>query len=116
MATRITVRTGDELHITATGTVKLYDGHAGNGPDGDEAIGTPSAADPDSAGFYPLRNELTGSLVARIGADGLPFLVGSELALRAATTGELYLTVNDNIMTNNSGSFAVVVEFTGGVF
>jgi RHS repeat-associated protein len=51
------------------------------------------------------------SLVGRIGADGTPFDVGSAATINASA-GELYLGVNDNFYSDNSGSWTV--EITAG--
>jgi hypothetical protein len=54
------------------------------------------------------------SLIAKIGADGTPFEVGTHFtALSVATSGELYLGVNDNHFPDNRGMWTAVV--TGGM-
>jgi hypothetical protein len=51
------------------------------------------------------------SLVAKIGLDGTPFEVGTSFtALSVATSGELYLGVNDNHFPDNRGSWTVVIN------
>src|ERR1700691_3850104 len=51
------------------------------------------------------------SLIAKIGIDGTPFEVGTSFtALSVATSGELYLGVNDNHFPDNRGSWTVVVN------
>jgi len=51
------------------------------------------------------------SLIAKIGLDGTPFEVGTSFtALSVATSGELYLGVNDNHFPDNRGSWTVVVN------
>ncbi len=51
------------------------------------------------------------SLIAKIGINGTPFEVGTSFtALSVATSGELYLGVNDNHFVDNRGSWTVVVN------
>ena len=63
-----------------------------------------------------MPDELIGALVGKIGSGGTPFLIGSDAAITADTTGELYVVINDNYMDNNSGFFDIVIEFEGGLF
>ena len=49
------------------------------------------------------------SLIGRIGEDGAPFPVGSQLQSKADTDGRLFLGVNDIDVGNNAGEFTVTV-------
>jgi hypothetical protein len=53
------------------------------------------------------------SLIGRIGSHGSPFEVGSSLTFSVPPTasGELYLGFNDNLYSDNSGSFKATVSF-----
>ena len=59
----------------------------------------------------PLASAPRMALVGRIGATGLPFLVGRGYQAPVTTTGELYLAPNDYWYqtSDNSGSLAVTV-------
>lgn len=57
-----------------------------------------------------------GSLVAKIGEGGTPFLVGGSYDEVATTAGTLFLAINDNVGTppeyhgDNAGGFAVQIR------
>jgi hypothetical protein len=56
-----------------------------------------------------------GALVARVGADGTPFLIGDASSFTAPATGELFLAVNDFyddplFLADNNGGFAVFIS------
>ncbi|NWG00489.1 MAG: hypothetical protein HXY19_06060 [Thermoanaerobaculaceae bacterium] len=48
-------------------------------------------------------------LIAKIGEDGAPFFLGRSYQARLATSGRLYLGVNDKDTANNKGEFTVKV-------
>jgi hypothetical protein len=98
--TGINVRAGDTITFDADGTVRLS-GNA-NDSSGPAGIGR-RAAD------APMRDAPAGSLIARIGDSG-PILVGDRRTIaRAPVGGELYLTVNDDHLGDNSGEYRVNV-------
>jgi hypothetical protein len=113
----VNVDDGDQVNILAEGLVSITDlaGISANGPDGNADLGTPIEADvtygSDVADDQPMPDELYGALVAKIGANGDLFLVGSECTFVAPTDGELLFTVNDRPVENNDGFFSVVVRF-----
>jgi hypothetical protein len=105
--------TADEpVSVTASGnslTADLlqYPG-AISGPDGQDwnlGCGQYEGAPPPCA----MNDAPYGALVGRIGEDGEPFLIGSDLTFTPATSGDLYLAVNDNIgyYDDNSGSYRI---------
>jgi hypothetical protein len=61
----------------------------------------------------PVPNAQKGALVARIGDNGIPFLVGNELDFTAGNTGTLWLGINDGPSTaslsDNTGSVAISI-------
>ena len=72
-------------------------------------------ADPGGAqgrsatGAAPLPREDIGALIARIG-NGEPFVVGESFdSLYISRSGRLFLTVNDDVLQDNSGQFQVSV-------
>ncbi len=102
----IDVRAGETLNITATGRVqfsrKVEDV---TGPNGQSAITRPRA---------PMPNMPVSALVARVG-NSAPFFVGARgNALSAPQNGRLYLGINDDILTDNSGEFRVTVTVNPG--
>ena len=86
----VNVDDGDQVSIMADGVVTITDlsGISGNGPDGNEELGTPVEADvtygTNVADEQPMPNELYGAL---------------------------HFTVNDRPVENNDGFFSVVVRF-----
>ena len=97
--TRVELRAGDYLYISTTGRVQWA---PGNNVD---ANGTPSAG-----GNAPLPGAGAGALIGRIG-NGQAFLVGVNLdGYRVPTGGRLYLMVNDDMLTDNTGQFRASIS------
>jgi Caspase domain len=100
--TKQDVSEGQRVRIEATGQVTHAVGSPQVGPDGDPR--------PELRQFNLLPSTNHAALIAKIGDQGQPFLVGSSLNTVAYTTGRLYLGVNDAGLGNNSGSFNVRIE------
>jgi Ca2+-binding EF-hand superfamily protein len=99
--TGIDVRAGDTLDIGATGRVQF----SRQANDVTDADGEPAL----KRARAPMPNMPVGALVARVG-NSAPFFVGARgSALRVPQTGRLYLGINDDILTDNSGEFRVTV-------
>jgi hypothetical protein len=93
-ASGVSVVSGQEYALTATGTFTYTPGGPDTGPEG--AAGTlPDCIIPTA----PIV-----CLIAKIGAAGSWFEVGASLTFTAPTSGELYFTVNEN--TTLPGAFA----------
>jgi hypothetical protein len=100
--TGINVRAGDPLRFEATGTA-LWAPERSTGP-----AGRPK---PGSDPVLPMPDGPAGALIGRIGTDGDVFLIGDEQGLfRARTSGRLYLTLNDDYLDDNSGSYRVRIH------
>ena len=100
--TGIDVQAGDRMTFTATGTVQLSTGAEDIADPG----GTRSGRVPPDG---PFPRDKAGALIAKIG-DAAPILIGARAdALRAPTTGRLYLSVNDDFHGDNKGNFNVQV-------
>jgi hypothetical protein len=56
----------------------------------------------------PLPDALAGALIGRID-NGRPFGIGNLSALLMPASGVLYLGINDDIVSDNSGEFQVVI-------
>ena len=107
--TGIDLRTGDSLTITATGSI-VAGRRAGNvTPDGGR-VGFGSIA-----GAYPVANAGVGALIGYIrlpnGQITQPFAVGSQQTITAPVDGRLFLLVNDDNYSDNSGSFNVRISY-----
>lgn len=105
--TGVTVAAGDRVGITASGQVYI-DPSFPVGPDGDQAC-TPSVDHP--GGPFPAVNLPCWSLVGRIG-DGTPFEIGTSI-LVVASAGRVYLGVNDDNFTDNSGNWTARIKLGG---
>lgn len=102
--TGIDLRAGDSISVTTAGRIQFSpsEGDVAE-PDGVEGRGTTNA---------PLPSANIGTLLGRIGITP-PFVVGNSLdSLRVPRAGRLFLTVNDDILQDNSGEFQVSVIIT----
>ena len=92
---------GDHVAFRATGQIQFTQSAGQNaGPDGNDSVRRPD---------YPVTAMPVGGLIGKVGTSG-PFPIGSNaqpIVMPAA--GRLMLGVNDNIWTDNSGYFSVVI-------
>ena len=101
----LVVRKGQRLRISATGRVSLGSGR----------FSTPAGltGSPDSEKL--MRNEATGALIAVIGDDNDDFLViGTRRDFVSQRDGVLFLGLNEGNLTDNTGTFDVVIEAEAG--
>jgi hypothetical protein len=98
--TGITVNAGDKVVFQASGQI-TYGRSPGQtaSPDGG----------PDRRPNYPLPSVPVGALLGRVG-NSAPFGIGTQTQpLPMPASGRLMLGVNDNELTDNGGSYTVVV-------
>jgi hypothetical protein len=108
--TGIDVRSGDQLTFTATGTVNPG-GRTGNvGPQGGR-----SSVLGAILGTRPVPSAGPGALIGYVrtpdGQQSEPFLIGSQLTFSAPVDGRLFLAINDDDYSDNSGSFSVRIRY-----
>ena len=97
----LVVRKGQRLRISASGRVSLGRGRFSM-PGGLSAI-------QDNEKL--MRNEATGALIAVIGDDNDDFiLIGPRREFVAQRDGVLFLGVNEGDLTDNTGSYDIVIE------
>jgi len=97
----LVVRRGQRLRITASGRVSLGANRVSS-PDG-----LPSIPDRDKL----MRTQPTGALIAVIGDDNDDFIfIGRSKDFVAQRDGVLFLGVNEGNLSDNSGTFDVVIE------
>src|SRR5262249_43685729 len=99
--TGLVVRRGQRLRLTATSRVNLG-GNRMSTPDG-----LPNVPDRDKL----MRTQPTGGLIAVIGDDNDDFIfIGKSHDFVAQRDGVLFLGVNEGNLSDNSGTFDVVIE------
>ena len=108
MNTKVTVPAGDELGISADGQITISPTET-VGPTGDPSC-IPAQNYPGKA--FPAPDLPCYSLIARIG-NGTPFEVGTSTLITNAASGVLYLGINDNRVSGNSGSWNVKIKLGG---
>src|SRR5918911_5178381 len=110
--TGIDLRTGDTVTITATGNIVAGRRAGSVSPDGGR-VGFGSIA-----GTYPVAGAGVGALIGYIrltnGQITQPFAVGSQQTITAPVDGRLFLLINDDNYSDNSGSFSVRISYNPG--
>jgi hypothetical protein len=101
----LVVRRGQRLRITASGRVDL--GRKGFST----PAGLPMANDTDKL----MRTDPTGGLIGVIGDDNDDFVyIGARHEFVAQRDGVLFLGINEGELTDNRGSYDVVIEAEAG--
>lgn len=101
----LVVRKGQRLRISSTGRVSLGNGRFST------AAGIAGSPDNDKL----IRTEPTGALIAVIGDDNDDFLlIGTRRDFVAQRDGVLFLGVNEGNLTDNTGTYDVVIEAEAG--
>ncbi len=97
----IDVRAGQTVYFEAQGRVR-WGRDRQDGPAGERN----SPSNPNR----PMGNRNAAALIGRIGDD--MFFIGDETGpVRMRSSGRLFLGVNDDVLTDNSGNFRVVVYY-----
>jgi hypothetical protein len=109
--TGIELRTGDQVVVSASGNVTAGRRAGVVSPEG----GRQSAAAVFGATTYPVPTAGVGALIGYIvstnGQSTQPFYVGTQLTFTASADGRLYLSVNDDNYSDNSGSFSARIVY-----
>lgn len=102
--TGITVRSGQTVYFEARGRVR-WGGNRQDGPAGE-------SGSPHNPG-RPLPNRPGAALIGSVGNEGddLFFIGDSNGAFRIRGSGRLYLGINDDVLTDNSGNFRVTIYY-----
>ena len=101
----LVVRKGQRLRISATGRVSLGGGRFST------PAGIPGSVDSNKL----MSTEATGALIAVIGDDNDDFLlIGTRRDFVAQRDGVLFLGVNEGNLSDNTGTFDVVIEAEAG--
>ena len=104
----IDVRSGDQITISATGTITAGRRVGDVGPDGARSTGI-------GINVRPLPTAGIGALIGYIrmpnGQLSQAYLIGSNLTTTVPTDGRLILAINDDDYSDNSGSFSVRIRY-----
>ena len=100
--TGIDVRSGDVIDFRATGTIRM----STNGNDSASPSGAWTGRTADNA---PFKDRPAGALIGHIGNGG-PIFMGDNGRVNVATTGRLYLSVNDDYLQDNTGEYRVTLS------
>jgi hypothetical protein len=101
--TGIDVRAGQSIYFEAEGQVR-WGRDRRDGPAGERN----SPANPNR----PMGTRNAAALIGKIGSSNDPFFIGDETGpVRVRSSGRLYLGINDDVLTDNSGNFRVVVYY-----
>lgn len=103
----IELRSGDQVIVTATGSITAGRRAGVVSPEG----GRQGAAGIFGASTYPVPTSGVGALIGYIvstnGQRSQPFYIGPQSTFTTPVDGRLFLMVNDDNFTDNSGSFSV---------
>jgi hypothetical protein len=109
--TGIDLRAGDQVIITATGNITAGPRAGVVSPEG----GRLSAGSIFGTNARPLPTAGVGALIGYIvssnGQTSQPFYVGSQSTFTTPVDGRLYLMVNDDNYSDNSGSFSARIVY-----
>ncbi len=107
--TGIDLRAGDQVIITASGNIT-----AGRRV----GVVSPNGATPGATSLFATRpvptagvGALIGYILLSTGQATQPFLVGNQMTLTVPSDGRLFLLVNDDNYSDNSGSFSVRIQY-----
>ena len=104
--TTLNVRAGDVITFSASGTITMRQGDAGD-------TATPAGSTRNrTADDAPILGQKAGALIAKIG-EYSPAFIGTRTTWTAPVSGRLYLGVNDDFLDDNSGEFIVNVGVQG---
>ena len=110
--TGVEVRAGDQITMSASGSIVAGQRVGTVGPDGARS----GASAIFGVSRRPVPTAGVGALIGYLmqpggGTTTQPFLVGSQLVFTAQTDGRLYLLVNDDNYNDNSGGFTVRILY-----
>ena len=100
--TGIDVRAGQQIYFVSTGEVRW-------GPNRrDGAAGERNS--PFNAG-RPLPDRPAAALIGRIGENDRFFIGADTMPFRVRSAGRLYLGINDDVLTDNTGALRVTISY-----
>ena len=106
-STGIMVRKGERVTFNTTGEVRLSS-------TGDDVAVPAGARSGRKVSGAPLADQIVGALIGRIG-NGQAFGIGNLTSVVMPATGMLFLGVNDDHVSDNTGEFRVQITRAGGI-
>mgnify|MGYP001562262920 CR=1 FL=1 len=103
--TKYTIGIGDKIELITMGDISPIANVKCN-PDG-----VPNKADLQT-NFGIIKTSNFGCLIGKIGENGSPFYVGTNLTITSESNGDLYLGINDTDLKDNSGEFLTIVTIS----
>lgn len=103
--TGLTVRKGEVLRFNTTGEVRV-------GPGSEDVANPAGVLSARTAPGTPIPSSIVGALIGRIG-NGQPFGIGNQTSVPMPASGVLFLGINDNNFSDNSGEFRVEITRSG---
>ena len=103
--TGLTVRRGEVGSFQTTGEVPWS-------PDAADNAQSAGARSQKTVAGSPLPQNFAGALIGRIG-NGEPFAIGNQTSVTMPASGQLFLGINDDNVSDNQGGFRVLVQRTG---
>ena len=100
--TGITVRQGQTIAFDVDGNIRLS-------PGPDDIARAAGALSGRPAPNAPLPDAPAGALIGVIDGSG-PFGIGNQRTIEAPATGRLYVGINDDYFSDNTGEFRVMID------
>jgi hypothetical protein len=107
VATGLTVNKGETLRVNTTGEIRLSN-------DQNDIAGPAGARSQRFAPNSPLPRNFAGALIGRIGTSGQPFAIGDMTSVQMPESGQLFLGINDDNLSDNQGEYRVEIQRTTG--
>ena len=101
--TGISVHQGDRIRIQTTGEIRWT-------PNANDRARSAGSLDLKTTPGAPMPKAPAGALIGRIDG-GQPFGIGDQTSIAAPASGLLYLGINDDNVSDNSGQFQVVISW-----
>ena len=102
--TGVHVNFGDKLQLQISGQISLR-------PNDPKDVAIPQGSLLQRyAPNAPMPKVLAGALIGRIDS-GQPFGIGNLASILAPASGTLYLGINDDVVSDNSGQFSVTISW-----
>lgn len=103
--TGLTVRQGERITFSSTGEVQLS-------TDASDLANANGARSGRKSASAPVPDAAAGALIARVG-NSAPFPIGENQTVTMPANGQLFLGINDDHLSDNSGGFRVQVTRAG---